>query len=113
MTLGKLYLSSVSSSVKGGWPRRPKALSSPNTLDAIFGALKEGQSALANTSVLNLDCTMQLLEEALKNTDFYPRDSDFIGLGHDLSIWFFKGSLGDSMCILRLKATKAYIMVMG
>lgn len=57
--------------------------------------------ALANTSVFNLDCTLQSLKEALKYTDFHPRDSDLIGLGNDLSIWIFNGYPGDSMCILR------------
>lgn len=67
---------------------------------------------MTNTSILNLDYTLQSLKKLKKITDSHPRDSDLIGLGYDLSIWIFKGSQGDSLCILRLKVTKAYIVVM-
>lgn len=67
----------------------------------LYTALLAVVIALANTSVFDLDCTLQSLKEALKYTDFHPRDSDSIGLGNDLSIWSFKGYLGASLCILR------------
>lgn len=70
-------------------------------LTELYTALLAVVIALANTSDLNLDYTLQSLKEALKYTDFHPRDSDLMGLGNDLSIWIFKGYIGDSMCILR------------
>ena len=105
-----MFLSSHRPHVRAPVSLRAKGWQERST--GIYAALLATVIATANTSVLNLDCTLQSPKEAVKNTD-HPRDSDLIGLGYDVSIWSFKSSPSDSNVHSRLKATKDSGVVMG